>query len=75
MLRHSDHGMDIERDHYLRRRNAVDKADLLEAFLTHGEADLPAIIDDFVQHGERVSNLIHLVLQVHGDIVTETRDL
>lgn len=75
MLGRSDYWHGCKTQHYLCRRNAVDKADLLEAFLTHGEADLPALIDDFVQHCERVADLIHLVLQVHVNVVTESCDL
>lgn len=60
---------------YLGGGNTVDKADLLETFLAHSEADLPALIDNLMGHGEGVSNLVHFVLQVHVHVVTETRDL
>lgn len=61
--------------HYLGRGNTVDKADLLEAFLAHGEADLPAIVDHLVDHHQGLACLIHLVLQVHVHVATETYNL
>lgn len=50
--------------HYLGRSNAVDKTDLLETFLAHGEADLPAFVDNLVDHIESVTNFVHLVLHI-----------
>lgn len=61
--------------HYLGRGNAVDKADLLETFLTHGEADLPALTDNLMNHSEWLANLIDLVLHVHVHIATESCNL
>lgn len=57
---------------YLGRGNAVDKADLLETFLAHGEADLPALVDDLVDDVEGTAKLVHLVLHVHVHVATET---
>lgn len=35
---------------YLCGGDAVNKADLLESFLAHGQADLPPIVHSFVHH-------------------------
>lgn len=61
--------------HYLGGSNTVDKADLLETLLAHGEADLPALIDDLVDHSECIADLVHLVFQVHVHVATETWNL
>lgn len=61
--------------HYLGRSNAVDKADLLETFLAHGKADLPALVGDLMDHSEGIADLIHPVLHVHVHVATETCDL
>lgn len=61
--------------HYLGRSNTVDKADLLETFLAHGETDLPALVDDLMDHGEGIANLVHLVLHIHVHVATETCNL
>lgn len=60
---------------YLSCGNTVDKADLLETFLTHGEADLPTLIDSLMNHSEWLANLIHLVLHIHVHVATESRNL
>lgn len=61
--------------YYLCCSNTVDKADLLETFLTHGEAHLPAGIDNLMDHSERTTQLIHLVLHIHVHIATKTCNL
>lgn len=61
--------------HYLGRSNAVDKADLLETFFAHGEADFPALVDNFMDHSEGIANLVHLVFQIHVHVATEICNL
>ena len=61
--------------HYLGRGNTVDKADLLETLLAHGEADLPALIHSLVDDGEGLTKLIHLVLHIHVHVASEVRNL
>lgn len=58
--------------HYLCCGNTVDKADLLETFLAHGEADLPAAIDNLVDHFKRLPLLVHFVLHIQVHVTTET---
>jgi len=61
--------------HYLGCRDTVHKADLLETLLAHGEADLPALVDDLVDHDEGGAELVYPVLHVHFHVVTETCEL
>lgn len=61
--------------HYLCRSDTVDKTDLLETFLAHGEANLPALIDNIMDHSEGTTQLIHLVLHIHVHVATKTCDL
>lgn len=49
---------------YLGSGDAVHKADLLESFLTHGEANLPPIIDTLIHHLQRHTCLIQFVLHI-----------
>lgn len=60
---------------HLGRSDAVDEADLLETLLARGEADLPAVVDDLVDHGEGGAELVHPVLHVHVHVATETCEL
>ena len=60
---------------YLGGGDAVDKADLLEALLAHGEAHLPAVVHHLVHDGERRARLVHLVLQVHVHVAAEASHL
>lgn len=60
---------------YLGRGNTVDKADLLEAFLAHGEADLPAFINNLMNDSKWLTNLIQLILHIHVHITPEVCNL
>lgn len=61
--------------HYLSCGNTVDKADLLETFLTHGETDLPTLIDNLMNHIEWLADLVHLILHIHVHVATESCNL
>lgn len=56
---------------YLGGCNAVDKADLLEAFLTQGYRHLPALIGRLMNHRQWLSIIICFVFQIQVDIIFE----
>lgn len=56
---------------YLGGGDTVDEADLLESLLTHGETDLPALVDRLVDHLQGHAHLVQLVLHVQVHIAAE----
>lgn len=56
---------------YLGGGDAVNEADLLKSFLTHGQADLPAIIHSFIHHLQGDARLIQFVLYVEIHVAPE----
>lgn len=59
-------------DVYLSCGDAVNKADLLESFITKGKTHLPAFIHTLVDYRQGRTSLIHLVLQIKVHVATET---
>lgn len=57
---------------YLSRGDAVNKADLLEPFITKGKTHLPAFIYTLMDYCQGRTNLIHLILQIQVHVTTET---
>lgn len=51
--------------------DAVNKADLLESLLAHGEANLPPIIHSLIHHLKRHTSLIQFVLHIQIHIAAE----
>lgn len=55
--------------------DAVDKADLLESLLAHGETNLPALVHRLIYHLERHPGLVQLVLHIQIHVAPEAVDL
>lgn len=56
---------------YLGGSNAVDKADLLEAFFTQGYRHLPALIGRLMNHRQWLSIIICFVFHIQVDVIFE----
>lgn len=56
---------------YLGGCNAVDKADLLEAFFTQGYRHLPALIGRLMNHRQWLSIIICFVFHIQVDVIFE----
>lgn len=57
---------------YLCGGNAVNKADLLEAFFTQSQAHFPSGIDFLMDNFECISSFIDLILQIEVHIAAES---
>lgn len=55
--------------------DAVDKADLLESLLAHGETNFPPVVDRLIHHLERHTGLVQFVLYVQVHVAAEPVDL
>ncbi len=60
---------------YLGGGDAVNKADLLESLLAHGEANLPPIIHSFIYHLQCDTCLVQFVLHIQIHIAAEPINL
>lgn len=62
-------------DVYLSCGDAVNKADLMEPFITKGKTHLPALIHNLMDYCQGGTGLINLILQIQVHIATETINL
>ncbi len=62
-------------DVYLSRGDAVNKADLMEPFITKGKTHLPALVHNLMDYCQGRTSLINLILQIQVHIATEILNL